>query len=1114
MFVHLHTHSYYSLLDGASSIEALVERARQLGFRHLALTDHNSLAGAVSFYQQATKAGIHPIIGAEVDLKDGTRLVLLVQNDAGYRNLCTLLTMGHLRGGHLKFELEIQDIARYREGLIILSGGQKGYLWKLARERRLQDAQRYLRSIASVFREQFYIELQIFEHNDVLTNVRLRDLAVQHHLPIVATNDVHLLAPEDLPLRRVLHAIDQNSLLDKITTAGTPQQFLKSPGEMQRLFQAFPEALSNTLKIARRCQFAFRLGRPVFPRIDLPAGENAASQLRKLSLRGAQERYHPFSPALQKRLNYELETIIRLGFADYFLIVKDIVDFCHRARIPCVGRGSAGDSMVSYVLGITQIDPVRYRLYFERFLNPQRSDSPDIDLDICWKNRDRVLEYVYRKYGAERTAMISTFNTFQLRSSIRDVARVYGFPEDEIRTITRYLPHYGIRELSRALERVPECRDLQQNPEVFREVLAIAERLADFPRHQSIHPGGIVIAPERLTDYTPLQVAGKGLVVTQYDMYSIEPLGLVKIDLLGVRSLTIVTETLQQVAAIYRRISQEKQTQHPEPPPAPPSTGSEFHLPLFGKGDASSPPVSPPATPAPPRFYRFDIGREQIVPEKTREYLTPERFPFLDSAKQHLSPLDLRVIPEEDPHVTALLRSGLSMGCFQTESPGMRGLLRKMQIDGVGDVITAVALIRPGAANSGMKEQYIRRRAGLEPVVYPHPALQPVLEETFGNIIYQEQVMQVAAEIAGFTLAQADILRKAMTKSRDRKLLQSMHRDFLQGARKKGLSRAQAEKIWQFLENFVGYGFNKAHSATYGTIAYQTAYLKYYFPVQYMTAVLNNMGGFYSRAAYVEECRRMGIRLLPPDVNSSRNHFVAQEDAIQVGLEPVYELTERTRERILQEQRRAPFRDFYDFLQRVQPRQKEVENLIKCGALRSLHPSEPELLLRTRVFFKHRKNKSLCESLTQNVHLPPYNKYQRILYEMEILGFAVTDHPLTLFSEEIDWSEVTPSFELERRKGETIQFVGWLVTSRRAKTKNGDYMKFLTLEDRYGLCEAVLFPPIYQQYGHLLKTQGPYRLTGTVQSRLPGEANLLVQKVEVIEISKQQLEKKLLTLRS
>ena len=1103
-FTHLHVHSYYSLLDGTMSLEELLYQAKKLKFKYLALTDHNALHGAIQFYQLAKKEGIHPIIGAEVTLSDGFNMVLLVKESLGYRNLCQILSIGHLKGGHLNFKLEFKDVLRCKAGLIILSGGQKGKLWQLAKKRQIDEARSYCRKMKAVFNDNFYIELQHFSANDFLVNVRLRDLAIQHHIPLLATNDVHLATAGDARLRRVLHAIDQNTLIEKASTAANSSQSLKSGEEMQKLFGKFPGALSNSLKIARTCTFEFDLGRPIFPKIELPPGDTSFSHLWKIAFDGARQRYRPLTKEFISRLSYELNTINELGFADYFLIVKDIVDYCHREGIPCVGRGSAGDSVVSYVLGITQVDPLRYNLYFERFLNPERKDPPDIDLDICWKNRDRVLEYVYKKYGEDRTAMICTFNTFQLRSSIRDVARAFGFPEDEISAITKYLPHYGISKLSQAVENLPECRDLQKNAAVFEQVLKIAQRIADFPRHQSIHPGGVLITPDRITDYTPLQVAGKGIVVSHFDMYSTEPLGLVKMDLLGVRSLSIITDCLRSVTKFYQqgeepndpedKSSSSKSNRDELPYPESVTSKETKHLPE--EDDRGS-------------VYRFDIRQGKIVQESVAGYLKPQKFPFLDIRKKHLSPLDLRIIPENDANVTELLRSGLSLGCFQTESPGMRGLLKKMQIENVDDVIAAVALIRPGAANSGMKDLYIQRRAGLSPIEHIHPLLESVLSDTYGNIVYQEQVMQVAAEVAGFTLSQADVLRKAMTKSRDRKTLLSMQDDFLKGAMKNGLTSGQAKKVWLFMANFVGYGFNKAHSATYGVIAYQTAYLKHYFPVAYMTAVLNNHGGFYSKAAYVEECRRIGIRLLPPDVNFSEREFSYAGDSIRVGLDMVFELTDKTKDSMVSERKRLVFRDYYDFVQRTRPREGEVRNLIKCGGLRSLDINEPYLLLKNKLFYRNKRNRNLTEALLQNVKLIPYNKYQRLVHEMEILDFTVTDHPLGLFEDKIPWDRATPSFELESCKGKQISFVGWLVTNRRVKTQNQEYMKFLTLEDRYGLCEAVMFPKVYSQYGHLVKGYGPYLIKGAVQSRLPGEANLLVQKLATIEMNKKELEERL-----
>ncbi len=1062
-FVHLHVHSYYSLLEGTAAPEALVARARQLNFTQLALTDRNGLYGAVAFSQCCREQGIRPIIGATVELADGSTVVLLVRSQSGYENLCRLLSDARLRGGHLGFRLTLREILPHREGLFLLSGGQRGRLWQLLQARNLTAAQQYCREVKNWFGNSFCVELQIFHPNDRLRNIRQRDLARQFGLPLVASNGVHLLERQDFPRRRLLRAIAHNTLVDKVCDAGSPEQYLKSAEEMNRLFRDYPQALRNTEILAQHCRFQFRLGKPVFPKLKLPDKETSYSYLWKRAFEGTQARYPVLNRQVTSRLGSELEVINELGFSDYFLIVKDIVDFCNREGIPCVGRGSAGDSLVSYVLGITHADPLRYHLYFERFLNRERTDPPDIDLDICWKSRDRVLNYVYERYGSHRVAMICTFNTFQTRSAIRDVARAYGFPENEINTLTKYLPHYGLSRLAQSLGDIPECRHLAQQSAALEEVLQLARQISGFPRHLSIHPGGIVIAPEDIRKHTPLEVAGKGIVISQYDMHSIEDLGLVKIDLLGVRSLSIVTECLEAVKKVYRDLQGEK---------------------------AAAPRV----------VYRYDIAGQGMVAEDPRTYLTPERFAFLRSDREQLSPLDLRLIPDRDPNAIALFRAGLSMGCFQTESPGMRALLKKMQIDGVEDIIIAVALIRPGAADSGARDQYIARRAGLKPVTYPHPALAPLLQETCGEIIYQEQIMQVAAAVANFSLAQADQLRRVLGKGRAPQAAAQLRRAFLEGARQNQITGKPAEAVWNFLADHVGYGFNKAHAATYGIIAYQTAYLKSYFPVPYLTAVLNNPGGFYSRAAYAEECRRMGIVLLPPDVNESDRHFTGAGNAIRTGLDAVAELTRKTRERILTERAKAPFRDYFDFMQRVQPRQKEAEHLIKCGALRSLESSEPLLLIQNKVYFQNRRNRNLTTSMLYHVNLAPYKTAQRIVQEMKLLDFAVSDHPLALFQRQIDWEAVVPSTELEQHCGRRVQFAGWLVTSRRITTQNGEFMKFLTLEDFWGLCEAVLFSRVYQKYGHLIQSKGPYLLRGVVQSRMPGEANLIVEELAVVKL--------------
>ncbi len=1045
-FIHLHTHSYYSLLDGIPSPEELVLAAKKAGMTAMALTDHNGLYGAVEFYQKAKEFGIKPIIGAELTFDEQYNLVFLVKNDTGYRHLCKMITKGRLEGGHNKFSLSLNDIKNLTDGLIVLSGGRKGKLYQLLSCREINEAVREVRLLKELFGEDFYIEVQHFSTSDSLVNIRLRDISLEYNIHLAATNDVHFISEKDWQLRRIMRGINANTVLDKVADAGSSEQLFKDTKQMYQALNSFPEALNNTQNIALSCNFDFQLGKPIFPSIELPEDESSFSYLWKKSFHGAGKRYKPLTNKVIKRLEYELQTIHDLGFAGYFLIVKDIVDYCHKKHIPCVGRGSAADSLVSYVLEITQVDPIRHNLYFERFLNPERSDPPDIDLDICWKNRDDVLKYVYDTFGHERTAMICTFNTFQNRSAIRDIGKVFGLPEDEISKFTKYLPHHLNSGLEEAFNSLPELRELRPNLSLFREIIRISKRIADFPRHLSIHPGGVIIAPEQISFFTPLEIAGKDIVISQYDMHSIEKLGLVKMDLLGVRSLTIITETL-------KLLSRRK------------AVGNSPHL-------------------------------QQIISKNNKD----------------ISPLDLRIIPENDPRVTEFIRAGKTLACFQLESPAMRGLLKKMNIENVDDVITAVALIRPGASGSGMKEIYIKRRAGLEKVDYVHSSLSPVLQDTYGVVIYQEQVLLAAHSVAKLSLGQADVLRRAMTKSRDKKDFLRLHQAFIDGAIKNSLSEDQANTIWNFLSQFVGYGFNKAHSATYGTIAYQTAFLKYYFPVEYMCSVLNNQGGFYSRMAYTEEIRRMGIKLLHPDIYCSEIDFTCEGNDIRIGLGTIFELTIRSIKSILEERKRGKFSDLFNFIQRTRAGEKEVKHMIKAGALSAVHPNQPHLLLLNELFFKNGKKASAAHFLSREIELQPFNQYQKIINEMEMLDFAVSAHPLVLFDEQLKHLSIVPSNKIEEYKNKTILFCGWLVMTRRVTTSKNQFMKFLTLEDRYGLCEAVLFPDAYNNYGHLIRSHGPFLIRGKVQSRLPGEANLIADKVQLVKLNKNELENKLRAL--
>ena len=1017
-FIHLHCHSNYSMLDSTLSIDDLVQWAVQNEASAIALTDTNRLTGAIEFYQKAKAAGIQPIIGAEILVEDAGSLVLLAKNQTGYQNLSEIITRGHLKGGHNHFRLNLDNLVPLAEGLIALSGGRRSPGVKFLRYRKLDRAVSFFQELQRVFRGQFYIELQNFAPEDGWLNTQLSTLAHRLAIPLVATNAVHLLRPDDWEIWRTLQAIDQNTTLEKAVGVGSPQQFLKSPRQMRQRFLKHPDALLNTLLIAKSCRLEFSLGKPVFPTLELPQKETPFARLQKECQSGLMRRYSHVTPAIRDRLNRELLVVRKLGFVEYFLIVKKIVDFCRKENVPCVGRGSAADSLIAYALGITHADPIRFNLYFERFLNVERAEPPDIDLDICWKNRNRVLNFVYQYFGHEKTAMIATVVTFQMRSSIREVAKVLGVPEEEITRLTKRLPTRPTKDFQLMLKTVPELKGISFDSGLLERILRIARRISGFPRHLSVHPGGTVIAPYRITHFTPLEIAAGGLVISQFDMHSIEKLGLVKMDLLGVRSLTIISEAVSNI-----------------------------------------------------------------------------------QKKRHLK-VNLDEIPEDDPETLQMLREGKGLGCFQLESPAMRGLLRKMQIENLADIIAAISLIRPGPAEGGMKDLYIRRRAGLESTTYPHPVLKPILEETYGIILYQEQVLQVAQAIGGLTLGEADVLRKLMTKSESRDGVGYLRDKFLVGARRNGVKEATARKLFDWLTHFASYGFNKAHSATYGILAYRTAFLKRHFPAEYMTALLNNPGGYYPQFAYIEEARRLGLLILPPSVKRSGENFTLEGDGIRVGFGSILNLSRRSITRILEARLERPFQNVIDFLVRSRVNQSEAKSLIQCGALADFDLSEPRLLLTAEIFFKNKKNAAVTRALSEGIDLPSYSIRQKVVHELHYLGFSVTEHPLKLLLKRQSSGKYVSSQELERFKNQRVTVLGWGVISRRVLTASRESMKFLTLEDPDGIIEVVLFPNVYRRYGRLLQDRGPFQITGVVQSRVKGEANLIAEKIRRLEWNK------------
>lgn len=1003
-FVHLHCHSHYSFLRGTGAPGELVRAAADMGMSALALTDMNSLYAAIPFYQQARECGVKPILGVELDIASArdaqpTRLLLLACNHTGYRNLCRLVTERHLspsKSGRPESDevggpVPLATLAAHRDGLIAL-----------CRDLALTPA------LKEIFGRELYLEVQNFCDGPSHRHLRAaRELSARAGIPLVATNGVAFLRPADYLAHRVLNAVRCGTLLSKIAPPeiASAEAYLKSVAEMRRLFLELPEALSATVEIAARCNLELELGRTVFPHFALPPGETAFSRLSKLAFAGAAERYRPLRREVMARLEHELGVIERLHLAPYFLIVWDIVREAHARKIPVVGRGSAASSIVSYCLGITRICPIQHRLYFERFLNEERGDVPDIDLDICGLRRDELLDYVYQKYGARHVAMISSFITMQARLAVREVAKVFGLSNQEVNRFTRRLPHRPVREILEAVRILPECRTLPVDEEPYRTILEIALQVDNFPRHLGIHPCGTVIAREPLTDLVPLEMAAKGIVVTQYDMNAIEALGLIKMDLLGQRGLTTMSLTLRNIE------------------------------------------------------------------------------------ENHGTRIELDAIPPDDPATMRMIQQARTMGVFQIESPALRGLLKEIRARSLDDICLALALIRPGAAEYGSKEIFLKRFRGQEAVRYPHPVLVPILEETLGVCIYQEQVLRIAQVVGGLNLQEADLLRRPSHKVSTPREREKLRAKFLKTAGRMGIAADRLEEIWQAVEKFAGFGFCKAHAATYADLAYRIAYLKAHYPAEFLAAMCSAGAGFYHVSAYVEEAKRLGLGVLLPCVNRSRQGYTAENGALRIGLMQVKGLGVKTMEAILVARAERPFASLEDFLRRVASESGEVESLIKCGAMDDFGEIRPALLWRLNWLWERiraeRGPANAGELFPDRVDLAPppvppladYSRQERLSYEQEILEVFASGHPLDRVARNgEEWST-----GLERHPGRRVTCLGWLLTYRHVTTKNYRHMMFLTLEDQRGTFEVVLFPEAYERYGQEVFRSRILRVAGRIE---------------------------------
>ena len=1020
-FAHLHVHTEYSLLDGASRVKELIRRTKELGMDSVAITDHGVMYGAVRFYKEAKAQGIHPVIGCEVYLApgmrqeraevDGTRyyhLILLAENETGYRNLVELISLANIEGYYYKPRIDKELLRQYHEGVIALSACVAGEIPQAILRGNNERAEALVAEYVEIFgQDNFFLEIQ--DHGlpeEKTVNRALRELAKKYDIGLVATNDVHYVHADDSEFHDILLCVQTGRTIndpDRMRFSG-PDYYLKSEEEMAALFADYPEALENTAKIAARCQVDFTFGELQLPFYPLPEHfESDDAYLRALCEERLSSRYADVTDEIRTRLDYELDVIHGMGYASYFLIVWDFIVYARGHGVEVgPGRGSAAGSIVAYLLGITNIDPLRYALLFERFLNPERVSMPDIDIDFDDINRGRVISYVKERYGEDHVAQIATFGTMGAKGAIRDVGRVLEMSFSEVSAITKLVPAELNITLERALKESSDFRRLYDEDESVRRVIDLARRIEGLPRNISIHAAGVVIAKEPLASQVPVWVS-EGTLVTEFDKDDVEALGLLKMDFLGLRTLTIIADTVRHV--------------------------------------------------------RTSHGIE----------------------------LDVDAIPLVDEKTSQMLCNGDTGAVFQMESAGMTNLVKDLQPKGFVDLIPTVALYRPGPLGSGMVTDFIDGLHGKKEVVYMHPLLESILKETFGVVLYQEQVMQIVQVLAGFSLGQADLLRRAMGKKKH-ELLMAQKEIFLQGCAKNGLETSLANHIFDLLTHFADYGFNKSHSAAYGLLAWQTAYLKAHYPVEFMAGVLTSIMDKTDKIpVYIQLCRQMGIKILPPDINSSAATFGIEDGAIRFGLAAVRNVGENaivSMERVRAEG--GKFRSLVDFCARVDMRavnKRALESLIKCGAFDSIGTERNQLLASLDAVMQDaaRRQRDVLsgqgglfgeetmeevQQIAVSADVPPSTARERLTWEKEATGFYITGHPLDDYSDTLSALLSIGEIPNTVRKDRQLVRIGGILTStKRFTTKKGDTMLFAELEDFSGKIEVTVFPRVF--YAHV-----------------------------------------------
>ena len=1077
-FAHLHVHTEYSLLDGSNKIKECVARVKELGMDSVAITDHGVMFGVIDFYRAAKAAGIKPVLGCEVYVAPGSRfdketvgsgddryyhLVLLAENDTGYHNLMKIVSRGFTEGYYYKPRVDLEVLREFHEGIIALSACLAGEVQRNIVRGMYEEGRAAAKRYEEIFgKNNFFLELQ--DHGipqQQTVNQALIRMSAETGIPLVATNDVHYTGEDDVKPHDILLCIQTGKKLadeDRMRYEGG-QYYIKSETEMRQLFPYALEALENTQKIADRCNVEIEFGVTKLPKYDVPEGYTSWEYLNKLCFEGLERRYTPVTEELRERLKYELSVIQSMGYVDYFLIVWDFIKYAKDHDIMVgPGRGSAAGSLVSYCLEITTIDPIKYQLLFERFLNPERVSMPDIDVDFCFERRQEVIDYVVRKYGTDRVVQIVTFGTMAARGVIRDVGRVMDLPYAFVDTIAKMIPTELNITLDKALNANGDLRRMYEEDEQVRELIDMSRRLEGLPRHTSMHAAGVVISQKAIDEYVPLSLGSDGSVTTQFTMTTLEELGLLKMDFLGLRTLTVIQNAV--------RLAQK-------------SSGKRINM------DA------------------IDYNDKQV----------------LDS-----------------------IGSGKTDGVFQLESAGMKSFMKELKPQNLEDIIAGISLYRPGPMD--FIPQYIRGKNNRDSITYDCPQLIPILEPTYGCIVYQEQVMQIVRDLAGYTLGRSDLLRRAMSKKKG-DVMQRERQNFVYGNPEEGvpgcisngIDEKTANKIYDEMIDFAKYAFNKSHAAAYAVVAYQTAYLKYYYPVEFMAALMTSVIDNSAKVAeYIYACRQMGIQILPPDINRGEGNFSVDGGNIRYGLAAIKSIGRPVIQAIIEEREiRGPFKNLKDFVERLSGREvnkRTIESFIKAGAFDSLGGTRKQFMM-IYIQILDQVNQERKYSMTGqmslfdlvdeeqkkefDIPLPDvgeYAKETKLAFEKEVIGVYLTGHPLEDYEEK--WrksiSKTTLDFQVDDTTGRSKvrdgakEIIGGMITAKTIKhTKNNKTMAFLTIEDLAGTVEVVVFPKDYEKNQRYLNEDSKVFVRGRVSEEDDAPSKLICESIVPFDQTKKEL---------